>query len=69
MIQTIIQWPIHLDVPIYYQLDPVWPVKIAKCLLKLPKNDFTKKLKILTPLQKLHKNVRDSDNFIVYKGF
>ena len=23
---------------------PVWPEKVAKCLLKLPKNDFTKKM-------------------------
>ena len=24
-----------------YCVQPVWPEKIAKCLLKLPKNDFT----------------------------
>ena len=23
---------------------PVWPEKIPKCLLKLPKNDFTRKI-------------------------
>ena len=47
----------------------VWPEKIAKCLLKLPKHDFTKKWLILTLLQKLPKNVRDLGKLIVAKGF
>ena len=47
----------------------VWPEKIAKCLQKLPKNDFTRKMIDLTPFQKLPKNVRDLDKLIVAKGF
>ena len=35
----------------------------------MPKNDFTKKFKILTPLQKLPKNVGDLGKLIVAKGF
>ena len=31
--------------------------KITKCLQKLPKNDFTRKMIILTPLQKLPENM------------
>ena len=37
--------------------------------LKVPKNDFNKKWKILTPLQKLPKNVGDLCKLIVAKGF
>ena len=36
---------------------------------KLHKNDFTRKLIDLSPLQKLPKNVRDLDKLIVAKGF
>ena len=43
--------------------------KIAKCLKKLRKNDFTKKWYILTPLQKLPRNVRDLGKLIAAKGF
>ena len=35
----------------------------------MPKNDFTRKINILTPLQKLPKNVGDLHNLIVAKGF
>ena len=54
---------------IFGMLSSEWPEKIAKSLQKLPKNEFTKKLKILTPLQKLPKNVGDLGKFIVAKGF
>ena len=37
--------------------------------LKLPKNDFTRKNKDLTPLQKMPKNVDDLGKYIVAKGF
>ena len=43
--------------------------KIAKCLLKLPKNDFTGKMIDLTHLQKLLKNVGDLGKLKVTKGF
>ena len=36
---------------------------------KLPKKDFTKKSKILTPIQKLPKNVGDLGKIIVARGF
>ena len=36
---------------------------------KLPKNHFTRKIKDLTPLQKLPKNVGDLGKLIVAKGF
>ena len=35
----------------------------------MPKNDFIKKVKILTPLQKLPKNVGDLGKLIVAKCF
>ena len=38
---------------------PVWPIKSSQMPIKVAQNDFTKKLKILTPLQKLPKNVWD----------
>ena len=44
-------------------------IKIAKCLQKLPKNDLTRKMIDLTPLQKLPKNVRDLGLLIAAKGF
>ena len=40
--------------------------KIAKCLKKLPKNDFTRKM---IDLQKLPKNVGNLEKLIVTKGF
>ena len=43
--------------------------KIAKCLKKLPKNYFTKKWMISTPLQKLYKNVGYFGKLIAAKGF
>ena len=42
--------------------------KIAKCVKKLPKNDFIRKM-IYLPLQKLPKNVGDLGNLIAAKGF
>ena len=32
---------------------PVWPEKIAKCLQKLPKNDFTRKMIDFDPFTKI----------------
>ena len=43
--------------------------KIAKCLSKLPKNDYTRKIQTLTTLQKLPKNVGNFGKVIVAKGF
>ena len=37
--------------------------------IKMAKNYFTRKIKNLTPLQKLLKNVGDSGKLIVVKGF
>ena len=37
--------------------------------IKLPKNDFSRKFKIWTPLPKLSKNVGDLGKLIVGKGF
>ena len=37
----------------HWQQQSVWPVKSRQMSIKLPKNDFTRKIKILTPLQKL----------------
>ena len=37
--------------------------------IKVAQNDFTRKIKILTPLQKLPKNVGDLGKLIVAKGF
>ena len=51
----------------------VWNVAISvtrknpQMSIKLPKNDFTRKIKILTPLQKLPKNVGDLGELIVTK--
>ena len=41
--------------------------KNAKCIKKLPKNDFCRKM--IKPLQKLPKNVGDLDKLNVAKGF
>ena len=43
--------------------------EIAKCLYKLPKIILLEKWLILTPLQKLPKNVGDLGKLIVAKGF
>ena len=37
--------------------------------IKMPKNDFTSKIKDFDTLQKLPKNVRDLGKLIVAKGF
>ena len=37
--------------------------------IKVAKNDFTRKMLILTPLQTLPKNVRDLGKLIVAKAF
>ena len=37
--------------------------------IKLPKNDFTRTFKILTPLQKLPRNVGDLGKLIAAKAF
>ena len=50
-------------------LPPLWPLKIAKCLQKLLKNDFTSKWKFLSNLQKLPKNVGDLGKVKVATGF
>ena len=42
--------------------------KIAKCLQKLPKNDFTRKMIDLTPLQKMPKNVGDFGKLLLPKA-
>ena len=47
----------------------VWPEKIANSIKKVPKNYIIEKWYILTPLQKLPKNVGDLRKLIVAKGF
>ena len=42
--------------------------KFAKCLKKLPNSDFTRKMKDLTPIQNLPKNVRGLGKLIVANG-
>ena len=46
----------------------VWPVKICQMPIKVAQNYFNKKLKILTPLQKLPKNVGGLGKLIVATG-
>ena len=48
---------------------PVWPVKSRQMSIKVAKMISPEKLKILTPVQKLPKNVRDLDKLIVAKAF
>ena len=55
--------------PVHSAWVAVWPVKFAKCLWKLPKNDFTSKMKNSTTLQKLTKNVGDLGKIIVAQSF
>ena len=43
--------------------------KNCQMSIKVAKNDFTRKLKILTPLQELSKNVGNLVKIIVAKGF
>ena len=43
--------------------------KVAKCLLKLPKNDFTRKIKDFDTFTKLPKSVGELGKIIVAKGF
>ena len=45
-----------------------WPEKNCQVSIKVAKNDFTRKWLILTPLQKLRKNVGDFSKLIVAKG-
>ena len=47
----------------------VWPVKSCQLSIKVAQKWFKKKLKILTPLQKLPKDVQDLGKLIVAKGF
>ena len=47
----------------------VWPKKIVKRLQKLPKNDFTRKIKEFDTFTKIAKNVWDLGKLIVAKGF
>ena len=42
--------------------------KIDKCLEKLPKSDFTRKMNDFNAFKKLHKNVGDLGKSIVAKG-
>ena len=59
----------QLSVGIAHVSDAVWPEKIAKCLKKLPKNYFTRKMIDLSPSQKLPKSVGDLGKLIVAKVF
>ena len=52
----------------FYLMHAVWPEKIAKCLKKVAKNDFTRKMIDFDTLQKLPKK-GDSGKLIVAKGF
>ena len=45
------------------------PEKIAKCLYKFPKNDFTRKRIDFDTFTKLPKNVGDLGKLIAAKGF
>ena len=54
----------HIDVPTSVT-DKKWPNIYKSC----PKMISLEKLKILTPLQKLPKNVKDLGKLIVVKGF
>ena len=54
---------------IQWDWGPVWPVKNRQMSIKMPKNDFTSKIKDFDTLQKLPKNVRDLGKLIVAKGF
>ena len=51
------------------QSHPVWPDENLQMSIKLPKNDFTWKMNVLTPLQKFPKNVEDLGKLIVAEGF
>ena len=50
--------------PPSFVLSTVWPVKSRQMSIKV-----AKKIKILTPLQKLPKNVGDLGKIVVTKGF
>ena len=43
--------------------------KVARCLLKLPHNDFTRKIKDFDTFTKMPKNVGDLGKLIDAKGF
>ena len=53
----------------FYLMHAVWPEKIAKCLKKVAKNDFTRKMIDFDTLQKLPKFVEDLGKLIVAKDF
>ena len=49
-------------------METVWPVKSRQMSIKVDQKWFNKKLKILTPLQKLPKNVGNLGKIIVATG-
>ena len=49
--------------------DTAWPEKIAKSLLKLPKNYFPRKMIDFDTFTKMPKNVGDLGKLVVAKGF
>ena len=57
------------DQPPYFYAEISVTRKNCQMSIKVAKNDFTRKLKILTPLQELSKNVGDLGKIIVAKGF
>ena len=57
---------LSLEQRFYHQGDEI---KIAKCLLKLPKYDFTRKMIDFGTFKKLAKNVGDLGKLFVARGF
>ena len=53
----------------FLKMQPAWPVKVAKCLLKLPKNDFTRKMKDFDTFKILPKNKGNLGKAIAASGF
>ena len=60
---------LHAVKMMHRSLQSVWPEKIAKVYKSCSKLISQEKRIILTPLQILHKNVRDLGKLIVAKGF
>ena len=61
-------WVRYLETTVYCGWSkPVWPVNNCQISVRVAKNDF--KVKILTPLQKLPKNIGDLGKLIEAKGF
>ena len=54
---------------LHIELMAVWPVKNCQMSIKVAQNDFTRKWMILTPLQKLPKNVGEWGKIIDATGF